>query len=78
KRNTCTIVHFWPDETFFDSPRFSVSLLMHVLKAKAVLCPGVEINFKDELINSEQRSSYQDALNEYQGEPVHGLPTLPE
>ena len=24
KRNTGTSVHFWPDESFFDSPRFSV------------------------------------------------------
>ncbi len=32
KRNTGTSVHFWPDETFFDSPRFSVSRLTHVLK----------------------------------------------
>lgn len=39
KRNTGTSVHFWPDEAFFDSPRFSVSRLTHVLKAKAVLCP---------------------------------------
>ncbi|STS85259.1 Topoisomerase IV subunit B [Klebsiella pneumoniae] len=43
KRNTGTSVHFWPDESFFDSPRFSVSRLTHLLKAKAVLCPGVEI-----------------------------------
>ncbi len=47
KRNTGTSVHFWPDESFFDSPRFSVSRLTHVLKAKAVLCPGVEIVFRD-------------------------------
>lgn len=39
KRNTGTSVHFWPDEQFFDSPRFSVSWLVHLLKAKAVLCP---------------------------------------
>lgn len=46
KRNTGTSVHFWPDETFFDSPRFSVSRLTHVLKAKVVLCHSVEITFK--------------------------------
>ncbi len=46
KCNTGTSAHFWPDESFFDSPRFSVSRLMHVLKAKAVLCPGVEITLK--------------------------------
>ena len=46
KRNTGTRVHFWPDGSFFDSPRFSVSRLSHLLKAKAVLCPGVEIVLK--------------------------------
>ncbi|MEI6977863.1 DNA topoisomerase 4 subunit B, partial [Escherichia coli] len=78
KRNTGTSVHFWPDETFFDSPRFSVSRLTHVLKAKAVLCPGVEITFKDEINNTEQRWCYQDGLNDYLAEAVNGLPTLPE
>ncbi|MCK2057390.1 DNA topoisomerase IV subunit B [Citrobacter freundii] len=78
KRNTGTSVHFWPDESFFDSPRFSVSRLTHVLKAKAVLCPGVEITFKDEVNNSEQRWCYQDGLNDYLSEAVNGLPTLPE
>ncbi|XNM76635.1 hypothetical protein ACLK19_20200 [Escherichia coli] len=38
--NTGTSVHFWPDETFFDSPRFSVSRLTHVLKAKAGTVPS--------------------------------------
>lgn len=70
----CTL----PDETFFDSPRFSVSRLTHVLKAKAVLCPGVEITFKDEINNTEQRWCYQDGLNDYLAEAVNGLPTLPE
>ncbi|MGY8830356.1 MAG: ATP-binding protein, partial [Pseudomonadales bacterium] len=40
KRNTGTSVHFWPDAKYFDSFKFSVSRLKHVLKAKAVLCPG--------------------------------------
>ncbi|STI88514.1 topoisomerase IV subunit B [Escherichia coli] len=63
--------NFWPDETFFDSPRFSVSRLTHVLKAKAVLCPGVEITFKDEINNTEQRWCYQDGLNDYLAEAVN-------
>lgn len=42
KRNTGTRVHFWPDACFFDSARFSVSRLSHLLKAKAVLCPGLK------------------------------------
>ena len=62
KRNTGTSVHFWPDESFFDSPRFSVSRLTHLLKAKAVLCPGVEIVFRDQVNNSEQSWCYADGL----------------
>lgn len=78
KRNTGTSVHFWPDESFFDSPRFSVSRLTHLLKAKAVLCPGVEITFKDNVNNTEQTWRYEDGLNDYLCEAVNGLPTLPE
>ncbi len=78
KRNTGTSVHFWPDESFFDSPRFSVSRLTHLLKAKAVLCPGVEIVFRDRVNNSEQSWCYADGLNDYLSEAVNGLPLLPE
>lgn len=78
KRNTGTSVHFWPDESFFDSPRFSVSRLTHLLKAKAVLCPGVEIVFRDQVNDSEQRWCYADGLNDYLCEAVNGLPLLPE
>ena len=40
KRNTGTAVTFTPDEKYFDSVNFSVPRLKHVLRAKAVLCPG--------------------------------------
>ncbi len=78
RRNTGTSVHFWPDPSFFDSPRFSVSRLKHLLKAKAVLCPGLEIIFKDKVNNTEQRWCYQDGLKDYLMESVNGLVTLPE
>ncbi|GKX60807.1 DNA topoisomerase IV subunit B [Leminorella grimontii] len=78
RRNTGTSVHFWPDASFFDNPRFSVSRLVHVLKAKAVLCPGVEIVFVDKVNQTEQRWCYQDGLTDYLMEAVNGLVTLPE
>lgn len=78
KRNTGTSVHFWPDESYFDNPRFSVSRLAHNLKAKAVLCPGVKITFKDELNNTEQSWCYSDGLTDYLMEAVNGLELLPE
>lgn len=78
KRNTGTSVHFWPDESYFDSPRFSVSRLTHNLKAKAVLCPGVKITFKDQINNTEQTWCYSDGLTDYLMESVDGFITLPE
>src|SRR5690606_36611574 len=45
KRDTGTSVRFLPNPKYFDSPRFSVSRLRHVLRAKAVLCPGLRIAF---------------------------------
>ncbi|WP_434525749.1 DNA topoisomerase IV subunit B [Photorhabdus asymbiotica] len=78
KRNTGTSVHFWPDESFFDSPRFSASRLTHLLKAKAVLCPGVEIVFKDKINDTEQKWCYADGLTDYLMAAVNGLMTLPE
>lgn len=78
RRNTGTKVHFWPDEKYFDSPRFSVPRLSHLLKAKAVLCPGLEIIFKDKINNTEQRWCYQDGLKDYLMESVSGYLLLPE
>ena len=46
KRNTGTSVYFAPDPKYFDSPKFSISRLKHVLKAKAVLCPGLLVSLK--------------------------------
>lgn len=78
KRNTGTSVHFWTDESYFDNPRFSVSRLAHNLKAKAVLCPGVKITFKDQLNNTEQSWCYTDGLTDYLMEAVNGLELLPD
>ena len=47
KRNTGTSVRFRPDPKYFDTVKFSVSRLTHLLRAKAVLCPGLHISFAD-------------------------------
>lgn len=78
RRNTGTKVHFWPEEKYFDSPKFSVSRLEHILKAKAVLCPGLEIIFKDKINKTEQRWHYEAGLTDYLMESVSGYTLLPE
>ncbi len=43
RRNTGTRVRFWPDPKYFDSAKISVKRLRHLLRAKAVLCPGLSV-----------------------------------
>src|ERR1700682_3391578 len=45
KRNTGTTLRFWADETFFDASKFNVPRLKHVMRAKAVLSPGLHMRF---------------------------------
>ena len=78
KRNTGTTLRFWPDPGYFDSPRFSVSRLKHVLRAKAVLCPGLRITFRDETTGEEAEWCYRDGLCDYLLEAVGDVPRLPE
>jgi topoisomerase-4 subunit B len=59
KRNTGTLINFKPDPQYFDSPKFSVSKMKHLLKAKAVLCPGLRVFFTDETASKEEEKSYE-------------------
>lgn len=79
KRNTGTSLRFWPDDSFFDMPRFLVSRLRHVLRAKAVLCPGLVVTFTD-LSGSEKqvdRWCYEDGLNGYLSTMMTDAPCVP-
>ena len=78
KRNTGTSVHFSPDPKYFDSIKFSVSRLRHVLRAKAVLCAGLEVNFHDENTGEKESWLYQDGLADYLSSATKEWETLPE
>lgn len=78
KRNTGTRVKFWPDASFFDSAKFSVAKLLHLLKAKAVLCPGLTIKFQDKVNKATHEWCYQDGLKDYLVESVKDFVALPE
>ena len=66
QRNTGTTIRFWPDEVFFDSPNVHAGKLCRLLRAKAVLCPGLTINFEDEAKPSNNQVwCYQDGLKDY-------------
>ena len=77
RRNTGTSVRFWPDGKYFDSARFSVSRLKHVLKAKAVLCPGLTISFLDKNSGERLEWFYEDGLRSYLADAVNEWERLP-
>jgi topoisomerase-4 subunit B len=78
QRNTGTTIHFWPDPTYFDSPRVSVPRLKHVLRAKAVLCPGLEIRFIDHNDRDHDETwLYEEGLRDYLVDALAGAPLVP-
>jgi topoisomerase-4 subunit B len=78
KGNTGTRLRFWPDPRFFDSPRFAVRQLHHVLRAKAVLCPGLRVALEDELSGESTEWRYEGGLKDYLLDAMQGQPVLPE
>ncbi|MFA5631262.1 MAG: DNA topoisomerase IV subunit B [Porticoccaceae bacterium] len=77
KRNTGTSVRFLPDPKYFDTVKFSVSRLRHVLRAKAVLCAGLEVTFLDENSGEKDTWLYQDGLADYLSSATREWETLP-
>lgn len=77
KRNTGTSVHFVPDPQYFDSAKFSVARMVHVLRAKAVLCPGLTVKFVDEIAGDTQEWFYQDGLKDYLAATTNDMEVLP-
>ena len=79
KRNTGTTIHFWPDEKFFDTPKINVPRLKHVMRAKAVLAPGLRLRFISESEPAESEEwFYENGLPAYLMSELAGLTTIPE
>jgi topoisomerase-4 subunit B len=78
QRNTGTTIRFWPDPKYFDSPRYSVRRLKHGLRAKAVLCPGLQATFSDLNTGEKQSWYFEDGLKDYLLESLQGIALLPE
>ena len=77
-RQSGTMVRFWPDPKFFDSAKFSVPRLKHVLRAKAVLCPGLHVAFRsEEDAKDDQEWCYEEGLADYLLDELEGEPLVP-
>ncbi|MFT6153406.1 MAG: topoisomerase-4 subunit B [Crocinitomicaceae bacterium] len=78
KKDTGTTVRFLPDPQYFDSAKFSVTRLKHVLRAKAVLCPGLNIEFINHGNTSDNAEwFYEDGLVDYLTDATKGYEVLP-
>ena len=77
RKNTGTRVRFWPDPKYFDSPKFSVRALRHLLRAKAVLCPGLTVTLFDEATGENDRWLFEDGLRDYLRGELAGRELLP-
>lgn len=65
KRDTGTIIRFWPNAKYFDTTKLSVKQLTHVLRAKAVLCPGLSMTFINKASNEQMHWCYEKGLADY-------------
>ena len=65
RKNTGTRLRFWPDPKYFDTPKFVLRALKHLLRAKAVLCPGLTVTLFDEASGERVQWHYEDGLRDY-------------
>ena len=77
-RNTGTTISFTPDSQYFETTNIDKSNLKHLLKAKAVLCPGLTIEYFDEKKNEKIPWNYENGLISYLSESSEGIDLLLE
>lgn len=78
QRNTGTTIRFWPDAKYFESDKFSVSKLLHTIRAKAILCPGLQIRFDDQINKEKYEWCFEDGLKDYLLESIEGIEHIPQ
>lgn len=78
KNDTGTTIRFWPAADYFDTAKFNVARLKHVLRAKAVLCPGLAVTFNNLQDNESETWCYQDGLKTYLVQNVMEYERIPD
>ena len=77
KRNTGTTIRFWPDPKYFDTTAILIPKLRHLLRAKAVLCPGLTVKLEDEKSGEKEQWHYEDGVRGYLTEALGNQELLP-
>lgn len=77
RSDTGTQIRFWPDPQYFSKVRFHLPSLKRVLRAKALLCPGLAVSLASETDESHHQWRYEDGLARYLQEQAGGAESLP-
>ena len=77
-RNTGTSISFEPDPKYFETINIEKNNLKHLLKAKAVLCPGLTIEYHDDKKNEKISWNYENGLISYLSESSGDIELLLE
>ena len=67
-----TFMRFWPDDRYFDKASFDKQAIIKTLHAKAMLCPGLELNYTDHEKNETKRWCYSSGMNDFLLESAQG------
>lgn len=79
KRNTGTRVRFIPEAAYFDTTALAMTRLRHLLRAKAVLCPGLRMSLSIEGKPEDNVSwYYEDGLKQYLEQSIGDAECVPE
>ena len=78
KSKSGTRIRFWPDPQYFDSAGFKIAKLKRLMLAKAVLCPGLEFIYTDDVDPSRtERWMFDEGLGNYLVESLNGTERIP-
>ncbi len=78
RRTTGTTIRFFPDPQYFDTVKFNVPRLKHLLRAKAVLCSGLNIRFTNEADKRDNEAwQYEDGLKDYLLDELGDIEIIP-
>ena len=76
-RKNGTSVRAWPDPKYFESADLPKGELVHMLRSKAVLMPGVTIALTHEKTGEVQTWLYKGGLRDYLTQSLHADPLIP-
>lgn len=77
ERKQGTTVRVWPDAKYFESAQLPMGELVHLLRSKAVLMPGVSVTLVNEKTRDTQTWQYKGGLRDYLAQSLNADPVIP-